>query len=80
MELDALEILAEQALALSTQHGEVVESLIGWDDRGRVRLDLGMDGGNEPVELCHLEKGAVEPDLDVAEVEGVVAELDGPAT
>jgi hypothetical protein len=79
MELDALKILAEQALALSTQHGEVVESLIRRDDRSRVRLDVGVDGGDEPVELCHLEKGAVEPDFDVAEVEGVVAELDGPA-
>lgn len=79
LELDALELLPEQALALGAQHGQVVEPLIGRDNRDRVGLDVGVDGGNQPVELGNLEKGVLEPDLDVIEVEGVVAELDGPA-
>ena len=79
MELDTLELLPEQALALGAQQGQVVEPFIRRDDRDRVGLDIGVDGGDEPVEFCHLEKGVLEPDLDVVEVEGVVAELDGPA-
>jgi hypothetical protein len=76
IELDALELLPQQALALVAQQGQVVKPFIGRDDRGRVGLDVGVDSGDEPVEFCHLEKGAVEPDLDVAEVKGVVAEFD----
>jgi hypothetical protein len=38
-----------------------------------------VDGGDDLIGFGELEEGVVEPDLDLGEVERVVAELDGLA-
>ena len=78
-ELDALELLLEQAFSLGAQQGQIVESFIGRDGGDRVGFNVGMDSGDQAVQLGDLEEGVLKPDLNAAEVEGVVAQLDGPA-
>jgi hypothetical protein len=75
-EVNGIELLLDEALALLAEEGEVIEAGV-WFWRGdRIRGDVRVHGSDDLVGFGELEEGVVEPDLDLGEVEGVVVQFD----
>jgi hypothetical protein len=77
--VNGIELLVDETLALLAQEREIIEARVWFWVRDRVRGDIRVDGGDDLIGLGELEEGVVEPDLDLGEVERVIAQLDGLA-
>ena len=77
--MNGLELLVDETLALLSQKREIVKTRVRLRSRDGIGGDVGVDGGDDAVGFGELEEGAVEPHLDLGEVEGVIAQLDGLA-
>jgi hypothetical protein len=78
-EVNSVELLLDEALALLAEEGEVVKAGVGFWRGERVRGDVRVHGGDDGVGFGELEEGVVEPDLDLGEIERIVAQIDGLA-
>jgi len=74
--MNGVELFVDQPLALQAQECEIVEAGVGWWLGDRIKLDVGVAGGDDLLRLSELEESVVVADLKAGEVEGVVAQVD----
>jgi len=75
-EVNSVELLTDEALALLAEEGQVIEAGVWLWSRDGVRGDVWVQGSDDAIRLGELEEGVVEPELDLGEIERIVAQLD----
>jgi hypothetical protein len=78
-EVNGIELLVDEPLALGAEEGEVVEAGVRLRSGDRIRRDVRVHSGDDLIGFGELEEGVVEPDLDLGEIERIVVEFDGLA-
>lgn len=77
--MNGIEFGLNQPFVLKAQQGQVVDvgTLRGLGHR--VRVDIGVVGGDDGLRLGELQEGVAVPDLQTGKVEGIVAYLNALA-
>lgn len=78
--MDGIELLLEQTFAFHAQQGEIIKPGVRRRLGDGIGFDVGMRGGDDLLRFGEFQESVVVPDFEARKVEGIVSQLDPPAT